>query len=40
MSRADRSDEAVPPALHELESEVMEEIWRRSETTVRDVLTA
>lgn len=37
MSHADRSDEA---ALHELESEVMEEIWRRGETTVRDVLTA
>ena len=30
----------VPPPLHELESEVMEEIWRRDEATVRDVLEA
>ena len=28
----------VPPALHELETEVMEEIWRRGETTVRTVM--
>jgi len=28
----------APPPLHELESEVMEEVWRRGETTVRDVL--
>ena len=28
----------VPPPLHELESEVMEEVWRRgAEVTVRDV---
>src|SRR5579859_3308140 len=28
-----------PPALHELESEIMEHIWRTSgETTVRDVM--
>jgi len=27
----------APPALHELETEVMEEIWRRGEATVRDV---
>ena len=26
-----------PPALHALESEVMEELWARSEATVRDV---
>src|SRR5262245_20074016 len=26
-----------PPPLHELESEVMEEIWARGEATVRDV---
>jgi predicted transcriptional regulator len=29
-----------PPHLHELESEVMEEIWQRGEGTVRDVLEA
>ena len=29
-----------PPALHELESEVMEEMWRQAEATVRDVLEA
>src|SRR3954465_11041667 len=27
----------APPALHELENEVMEEVWRRGEATVRDV---
>ena len=27
-----------PPALHELEAEVMEEMWRRETATVRDVL--
>jgi predicted transcriptional regulator len=26
-----------PPPLHELETEVMEEVWRRGEATVRDV---
>ena len=30
----------TPPALHELESEVMEEMWRQREATVRDVLEA
>lgn len=30
----------VPPALHELESEVMEEVWGRGECNVRDVLEA
>jgi predicted transcriptional regulator len=34
-----RKDQAPPP-LHELESEVMEEIWRRDEATVRQVLEA
>ena len=29
---------STPPALHELESEVMEEMWRQPEATVRDVL--
>jgi predicted transcriptional regulator len=27
----------APPLLHELESEVMDEIWARGEATVRDV---
>ena len=27
----------VPPALHALESEIMEELWTRSEATVREV---
>jgi len=31
---------AAPPPLHELESEIMEEMWRRGEATVRDVLKA
>jgi predicted transcriptional regulator len=30
----------LPPALHELESEIMEEVWRRGPCTVRDVLDA
>lgn len=30
----------IPPPLHELESEVMEEVWRRDEVTVREVLDA
>ena len=28
---------APPPPLHELESEIMEEMWGRAEATVRDV---
>jgi predicted transcriptional regulator len=31
---------AYPPPLHELETEVMEELWRRGEGTVREVLNA
>ena len=31
---------AAPPPLHELESEIMEEMWGRGEATVRDVLKA
>jgi predicted transcriptional regulator len=27
----------APPPLHELETEIMEEMWRRGEATVRDV---
>ncbi len=34
------SPSSTPPALHELESEVMEEIWRRPEATVREILEA
>ena len=30
----------VPPPLHELESEVMDEVWLHDETTVRDVMRA
>lgn len=30
----------MPPALHELEAEVMEEAWRHDEVTVREVLEA
>ncbi len=30
----------VPPPLHELESEVMEEVWRQGESSVRAVLEA
>ena len=31
---------AAPPPLHELETEIMEEMWGRGEATVRDVLKA
>jgi len=31
---------AVPPALHELEAEVMDEMWRLERGTVRDVMEA
>jgi predicted transcriptional regulator len=30
----------VPPPLHELEAEVMEEIWKRGEASVREVMEA
>jgi predicted transcriptional regulator len=30
----------VPPALHELEAEIMEEVWRQGETTVKLVMDA
>ena len=35
-----RGKENPPPPLHELESLVMEEVWRNDESTVREVLTA
>jgi predicted transcriptional regulator len=31
---------AVPPALHELEAEIMDEVWRQGETTVKLVMDA
>src|ERR1700758_1024985 len=31
---------AAPPALHELEAEIMEEVWRQGETTVKLVMGA
>ena len=31
---------SVPPPLHELEAEIMEEVWDRDACTVRDVLNA
>jgi predicted transcriptional regulator len=30
----------IPPPLHELETLVMDEVWRQGQATVRDVLTA
>jgi len=33
-------DERTPPRLHELESEVMEELWSAGESTVRTVMDA
>lgn len=30
----------VPPPLHELEAEIMEEVWRRGETNVKGVMEA
>ena len=35
-----RTKRKVPPPLHELEAEVMEEMWRRDQATVREVLDA
>jgi predicted transcriptional regulator len=31
---------APPPALHELEAEIMDEVWRQEETTVKLVMEA
>jgi predicted transcriptional regulator len=37
----DRTSTAVePPELHELEAEVMDEVWRRDEVTVREIMEA
>jgi predicted transcriptional regulator len=35
-----RNELDVPPPLHELESEVMEEVWRRRQASVREVMDA
>jgi BlaI family transcriptional regulator, penicillinase repressor len=34
------TDPPIPPALHELEGAVMEEVWARDEACVRDVMEA
>ena len=34
------TDPPIPPALHELEQAVMEEVWARDEASVRDVMEA
>jgi BlaI family transcriptional regulator, penicillinase repressor len=31
---------SLPPTLHELESEIMDEVWRRGRCTVREVMDA
>jgi predicted transcriptional regulator len=35
-----RAQAPSPPALHELEAEIMEEVWRQGETTVKRVMEA
>jgi predicted transcriptional regulator len=37
---ARRRAPAPPPALHELETEIMEEVWRQGDTTVKRVMEA
>src|ERR1700746_1336624 len=39
-SMARSRPKAPPPALHELEAEIMEEVWRQEETTVKRVMEA
>jgi predicted transcriptional regulator len=34
------NESEVPPALHALERDVMEEVWRRGEASVREVMDA
>ena len=36
--RTKSSRKSVPPALHELESEIMEELWTAGESSVRTVM--
>ncbi len=33
-----KREKTAPPPLHELEVEVMEAVWKREESTVRDIL--
>jgi predicted transcriptional regulator len=40
MSPRKRRKQAPPPPLHELEAEVLEEVWRRGEVPVRSVMEA
>jgi predicted transcriptional regulator len=40
VPRSMRSELPVPPALHELEAEVMEVVWERGESSVREVMEA
>jgi BlaI family transcriptional regulator, penicillinase repressor len=40
MPRRRRKQQAPPPPLHELEAEVMEELWRHGEAPVRTVMEA
>lgn len=40
MSPHTQQDRHSPPALHELEAEVMEEVWRRGEASVRGIMRA
>jgi predicted transcriptional regulator len=35
-----RSEPPPPPQLHDLEAEIMEAVWTRGESTVRDVMEA
>lgn len=39
-SSATNDGAQVPPALHELETEVMEQVWLRGEASVREVMDA
>jgi BlaI family transcriptional regulator, penicillinase repressor len=36
--RANSSPKSVPPPLHELESEIMEDLWQAGESSVRTVM--
>ncbi len=40
MSAMPDGDSVVPPALYELEAEIMAAVWATGQTTVRDVLEA
>ncbi len=39
-ARRKRRTPAAPPPLHELEAEIMEEVWRQGETSVKLVMEA